>query len=681
MIINGNRASSTTFWAAHLTRDDTNEKVVVHEIKGLVSENLPDALREMEAIADQSRSHGKFMYQANINPRADEHLTPEQWIEAVDTLERNLGLDGHQRVVIEHVKEGRQHYHVVWNRVDGATLKVADIGGNWRTHERTARELEDRFGLTPTPAPERTSERKSALELWEIRAAERSGIDPAQVKAELTELWRSADSGTAFKAAVEDRGYLLAKGDRRDFCVIDQAGDAHSLARRLDGLKVKDVRKRMTDVDREALPSVNEARDTQRAKVRELKPLGQAAGEIRLAWSLSDGVEAFTASLDAHGMTLARVDAQEAAASARANAFAKEIGNFSPRYAEGEIVVVNSFGSVQRLDDRTTGETAADLAKQLASIDAKTLLNVSDARAVMKESARTEFLDGRQSERPLTAVETKIQTLQREALTDGAFAASLYSEGLTLARADGVGIENLARDQRVAFAIDGKGFHSPSPTEGELVAVNSFGGVHRLNPQKLDIDRIERALTGGAKTIPQLGDVREQIETERLTAKEAAEKDSGEFWRGVESKREARQATDQQQWKNEVRTDLVRIDLVEVGGALKAPALVVIGLGGRPAGKLVNFVGWVLGNRSPSEQGPPDQVSRIKAERRAAAALESIRDSMAAGEGLKAEDIYNLTPSHLENIRLRGDDFVRSLVDRMKRYPAIELDYGRERER
>ena len=103
MIIKGNPAGSVKFWSKHLLRDDTNERAEVKEISGLLAGDLPSALREMQAIAAQSRSHGNFMYQANINPRDDEHLTPEQWKEAVDTLEKNLGLEGHQRVVVEHV--------------------------------------------------------------------------------------------------------------------------------------------------------------------------------------------------------------------------------------------------------------------------------------------------------------------------------------------------------------------------------------------------------------------------------------------------------------------------------------------------------------------------------------------------------------------------------------------------
>lgn len=264
MIIKGNPAGSVGYWSDHLLRDDTNEKAEVKEITGLTAEDLPGALREMQAVASGSRSHGNFMYQANINPLAHEHLTPAQWMEAVNTLEKNLGLEGHQRVVVEHVKEGRQHYHVVWNRVDVDTMRVADMGGNYRTHEATARELEVKFELTPTPTRP-AAERQASPELWEMRAAARSGIDPAAMKAELTDLWKSSDNGQAFAAALVERGYVLARGDRRDFCVMDSAGTAHSLARRLDGVKAAEVRAFMGDIDRDKLPSVAEARTEQRA--------------------------------------------------------------------------------------------------------------------------------------------------------------------------------------------------------------------------------------------------------------------------------------------------------------------------------------------------------------------------------------------------------------------------------
>jgi hypothetical protein len=264
MIISGGSRSNGRFFSKHLMKAEENEHVEVVDIRGLAADDIREAFREMEALASGTRAKN-FFYHANINPRADETLTPEQWEQATDTLEAELGLEGHSRFVVEHSKDGRTHRHVVWSRIDVDSMTAVPDSNNYAAHERAARALEAAFGHeavqgvhgrdTETPRPDRRPDN------WETFRGHRSQIDPQEVKAELSELWARADSGKAFAAALEERGYVLAKGDKRDFCVVDQAGDAHSLARRIDGAKAKDIRERLADIDRDALPSVAEARE------------------------------------------------------------------------------------------------------------------------------------------------------------------------------------------------------------------------------------------------------------------------------------------------------------------------------------------------------------------------------------------------------------------------------------
>ena len=54
MIINGNPAGNVGYWSSHLLRDDTNTRAEVKEISGLLAEDLPTALREMQSIAAQA---------------------------------------------------------------------------------------------------------------------------------------------------------------------------------------------------------------------------------------------------------------------------------------------------------------------------------------------------------------------------------------------------------------------------------------------------------------------------------------------------------------------------------------------------------------------------------------------------------------------------------------------------
>jgi hypothetical protein len=86
-----------------------------------------------------------------------------------------------------------------------------------------------------------------------------TGIKGKDVRQEVTELFRSSDGAEAFKAALEDHGYVLAKGDRRDFVIIDRAGGDHSLARRISGIKAAELREFMAPIDRNSLPTVDQA--------------------------------------------------------------------------------------------------------------------------------------------------------------------------------------------------------------------------------------------------------------------------------------------------------------------------------------------------------------------------------------------------------------------------------------
>lgn len=69
----------------------------------------------------------------------------------------------------------------------------------------------------------------------------------------MQDCWKRADTLPAFQHALQERGFFLAKGDKRGFVVLDHAGEVWSLPRMLD-LKTKEVRARLGEGER--LPSV-----------------------------------------------------------------------------------------------------------------------------------------------------------------------------------------------------------------------------------------------------------------------------------------------------------------------------------------------------------------------------------------------------------------------------------------
>ncbi len=268
MVIKGGARGGAGKLAIHLQRTDTNERAELVEVRGVAARDIDDALAEMEAVASGARTTRPF-YHASINTRADEPLTAEQRTIAVDRLEEALGLTGQPRVIVDHLKEGkdgieRAHTHVVWSRIDLEDMTAIPDSHNYRQHEEAARALEQEFGHKRVQGahveregiqrPDRTPSQA------EMMQAERSGLTPEEVKREVTGLWQQTDSGQAFAAALADAGYTLARGDRRDFVILDPEGETHSLSRRIDGAKAADVRARMADVDPANLPTVTEAR-------------------------------------------------------------------------------------------------------------------------------------------------------------------------------------------------------------------------------------------------------------------------------------------------------------------------------------------------------------------------------------------------------------------------------------
>jgi hypothetical protein len=297
MINKGTSCAGAFRLAKHVTRRDTNERVEVKEVRGVVAEDLLGALREMEAVACGARTTKPF-YHASINTRSDERLTDEQRAHAIDKLEESLGLTGQPRVVVVHEKKDREHTHIVWSRIDLDRMAAISDSHNFRKHEEVARALEKEFGHERVQGAhigrdgkERPGRTPSHSEMLQ---ADRTGLSPQQAKELMTGIWQSTKNGKEFQAALEDKGWILARGDRRDFVAIDPNGGVHSVARRIEGANAAEVRQRFADIDPRGLNSVAEAKKVQRERAHRHKETGrdrqgtaaeprEEAGRVRVA--------------------------------------------------------------------------------------------------------------------------------------------------------------------------------------------------------------------------------------------------------------------------------------------------------------------------------------------------------------------------------------------------------------
>ena len=273
MIVKGNIRTNGSSLGSYLLSEgrfeknkEKNERIEVWEANGVEQgDRLQDILADFQHSAENTQCE-KPLFHVQIRAGKGERLTREQFLESVNRLEEKLELTGHERVIVAHTLEGQEHLHVVWNRIDHEQEKAAEL--HYYKHKCTdlARELEKEFGLRELSA----QKQKSKLSRDEEQQAIRHDQKPQEVKAAVRECWEQSDSGKAFVNALDERGYLLAAGDRRDYVIVDELGGTYSPAR-LTGSKAAEVRERLSDIDREALPSVAEAKEMQQDRGHGIK--------------------------------------------------------------------------------------------------------------------------------------------------------------------------------------------------------------------------------------------------------------------------------------------------------------------------------------------------------------------------------------------------------------------------
>ncbi len=267
MIILAGSAGHAANLGRYLMAQGENERVELRDIRGVDADTPLEALLDMAETAHLATDCQKPLYHAVINPEPGEEMTPERWDRAAALLEERLGLDDHARVVVMHTKEGREHMHVVWSRLDEDEGRLVRMSHDYAKGEAVARQLEEEFGHGRVPGPHSREADEPRPERAPDRDAmeqgKRSGIDPRALKERVTELWEQSDCGRAFVAAMDQEGFVVAAGDRRDFVIVDPEGGVHGLRRSISGGREAAIREKMADVDRDSLPGVTEAQALQ----------------------------------------------------------------------------------------------------------------------------------------------------------------------------------------------------------------------------------------------------------------------------------------------------------------------------------------------------------------------------------------------------------------------------------
>lgn len=249
--------------ATHLLNAHDNEYVELAEVRGAVAEDLHGAFAEWEAIAHNLTKCRNYLYSLSVNPDLGQgQLSRDQYRDYADRVETALGLTGQPRALVFHIKEGREHCHIVWSRIDARAGKAIHQPFDHDKLMMVTREFARDHGLALPAGYERGGDDRKKKSLYETQQERNSGITKEERMAAVTAAWKRSDSPRAFVRALEEMGYVLATGNR-PYVLVDLYGNMNALPKMIDdrSVRTKDISAFLqSEFPPESLPTVDEAK-------------------------------------------------------------------------------------------------------------------------------------------------------------------------------------------------------------------------------------------------------------------------------------------------------------------------------------------------------------------------------------------------------------------------------------
>src|SRR5579862_991892 len=252
-------------WAA--SRDDDREKSAAL---------LNEAFCDWQTWCEGTKQGEHGLYHAQISPalKYAKTMTDEQWLRCADILEEELGFQGQDRAVAwQEGKDGRHHLHIAWARTDIDSMKVITDSKNYLAHERASNRMEKEFGHEFVAGKHAKRDRVNQKEFPRADStyddhmhAARTKMSLEERRAQITGIRQNADNAEAFKNALDEAGYMLARGDRRGFVVVDENGEVFSLSKHVTDIKGKAFKEFMAPIDAAKLPAVDDAKTLQKLR-------------------------------------------------------------------------------------------------------------------------------------------------------------------------------------------------------------------------------------------------------------------------------------------------------------------------------------------------------------------------------------------------------------------------------
>jgi hypothetical protein len=264
VIAKGNLHGNGAKLARYLITGRKGERAELVELRGFASSDIRQAFADVHIQAAEVRQNAKPFFHVYVRLPAGEELARSQWGHVANRIEKQLGFNGQGRAIaFHHQPNGDTHMHIAWSRIDLEQRCAREPGLYKNKLKEISRQLECELGLTRISGERPPGSKTRAPGRREFEQARRLGTDLASIREAIRACFDAADNGRSFAAALAAHGLVLARGERRDFVVIDHASGMHALSKRITGTTAAQIRARLADLDPAALPSISLAKTQQ----------------------------------------------------------------------------------------------------------------------------------------------------------------------------------------------------------------------------------------------------------------------------------------------------------------------------------------------------------------------------------------------------------------------------------
>lgn len=261
MIAKGTTHNNGVKLAHYITTGKDGERAELWQLYGFAHPDIKQAFRSVHVMAEATKCEQPFFH-VQVRNREGEELTRQQWEVAAHRIMRINGLTDQPYAIAFHINEitGEEHMHLAVSLIDAETMKAKRLPFFQERLNKISRELEQEFGLEPVRS-EREGPIKYAATKNEERQALRLGVNKEAIRTTIRACHDRTDCGREFDNELANEGLILALGNKRDYVVIDHAGGIHALGQRILGMKPRDLRVKLADLDHANIPTIEQARE------------------------------------------------------------------------------------------------------------------------------------------------------------------------------------------------------------------------------------------------------------------------------------------------------------------------------------------------------------------------------------------------------------------------------------